>query len=84
MIPFLLVLLATCGVGWISAMHRYFPAMEDSTGIGIYCALIVVCGVIGFMVGRKDWRERKAPILEEVRRMKVELTREEAAPGNGK
>jgi len=80
----LLFLLATSGVSWINAMHRYFPAMEDSTGIIVYCALIVVSGVIGLIVGRKAWRKRKAPILEELRRMKAELTREEPDAGGGK
>jgi hypothetical protein len=73
----LLVLLATSAVSWIHAMHRYFPAMEDSTGIILFCALMIVAGVIGLISGRKDWRKRKAPILEELRRMKAELTREE-------
>jgi len=86
MIPylvFLVALLGTSGVSWLNAMHRYFPAMEDSTGILIYCALIVVAGVIGFILARKDWRKRKAPILEELRRMKAELTREEPGGDSG-
>lgn len=80
---FLFALLAVCGVSWTIGMHRYVPAMEDSTGIMIYCAIIAVAGVIGFVFGRKDWRKRKAPILEVLRRLKAELTREESENGNG-
>lgn len=78
---FVVAILVTGGVSWVHSMPRYFPALEDSTSILIYCAILVVAAVFGVIFRRKDWKKRKAPILEELRRMKAELTQEELDPG---
>ena len=61
--------------------RRSLDAFMQRRWVGL--ALIVVAGAIGFIVGRKDWRRRKAPILEELRRIRAELTREESEPSDG-
>jgi len=86
-ILYFLALLALLGASlgsWIMAMHRYFPELDDSTAILIFCALIAVSAVLGATVGLRDWKKRKAPILEELRRMKEELMRDETSEGTAR
>lgn len=71
-------------LGWLNAMHRYLPGMSDATGIMLYCGLMLASGAVGTVLARKDWHRRKRPILEELRRLKDDLLREEAENGTSR
>ncbi len=83
MVPYLILLTVTCGLAWLSAFHRYFSAMDESVGIILFCLFMVGAGLFGFVVGKRDWQKRKAPIVEEIKRMRTELMQEETNGSKG-
>jgi len=76
-LPFIVIASAASGMAWMSAFRRYFPSLEPSVGLISFCSFWVVVCAVGGVIGRRDWKRRRAPILQEIRRLRAELNAEE-------
>lgn len=60
-------------LGWLSGKDRYFPSMDPGAALILYGAVVAVALVAGLIVGVKEWKMRKAPLLRQVREMRAAL-----------
>ena len=80
-VPFLVILFAASGLGWMNGISRYSPDLPPSIAIGALCLLWVCALLVGFHHRKVVWKRTKAPIWEAVKNIKSELTKQELSPG---
>jgi hypothetical protein len=57
----------------MNGAQRYLPDLEWSTALILYGVFwTIVCGA-ATLLGRADWRKKRAPILGEIRRLRLDL-----------
>jgi len=72
-VPYLLILMVTCAFAFLTGMERYFPSLEPRVGIVLFAIFFLVVVAVGLLFGWKEWKRRKAPLLSEIREMRVHL-----------
>jgi drug/metabolite transporter (DMT)-like permease len=72
-VPYFLILVVTCAFAFLTANERYFPSLEPRVGIVLFAIFFLVVLAVGLLFGWKKWKRRKAPLLSEIREMRVHL-----------
>jgi drug/metabolite transporter (DMT)-like permease len=75
-IPYLLILVVTCDLASKTAMERYFPSLEPKVGTVLTAVYFVIVLIVALLLGWKDWKRRKEPLLREAREMRIHLSNE--------
>ena len=87
MVAGVVLLLLGAAAAWMSAGARYFPDLPQSTLLASFAvfvgAVLAASLAVGLTVTRAEWKKRKAPIWEELKRLKAELSREESERNGG-
>lgn len=75
----LLVLGVSGGLYFDDALlRRYVDPEHQALGIALYCLWYLLVCAAGFTFSYRNWKRDKAPLLEEIQRIKAELTADEA------
>lgn len=72
-VPLFVVITFAGGLGWMIGAERYLPALERSAALILFAVFWVIVCAVAVVVGRVDWRKNRAPIFEEIRRLRLEL-----------
>ncbi len=76
MIPYLIVLVGTGTAAMVTAAERYLPSLDRATILVIASVLFVVALAAGSLIGWKDWKRTKEPLLRKVQEMQANLNNE--------
>jgi predicted neutral ceramidase superfamily lipid hydrolase len=71
-----LYLMAFCVTGalaWLNAKNRYFPGMDQGTALLLFGIIIAAALAVGLVAGIRQWRNRNAPLLRQIREMLADL-----------
>jgi hypothetical protein len=71
--PIFVIAIFAGGLGWMNGVQRYQPELDRSTGLILYGILLAIVVAGGAVIGRAKWKKKRAPILEEIRRLQAEL-----------
>ena len=75
-IPLSLVLAVAATLGFMAAAERYFPSLDRIVAVEIMAVIVAWGAAVGWMMRRKQWRQR-LPVVEEARRLLVMFEQEE-------
>ncbi len=82
-LPFFLAVVVFAGLGWMTAFQRYFPSLGLAAGILAYVVLILFAAVVSGVIAFRYWKNSQAPLVNEIRRLKLELKEETAVSEDG-
>jgi drug/metabolite transporter (DMT)-like permease len=72
-VPYLLILVVTSAFAFLTGIERYFPSLDPEVGILLFAIFFVIVLALGLLFGWKEWKRRKAPLLDEIRAMRTDL-----------
>lgn len=81
-VPYLVVVTVAGAMAWMNGFERYLPYVEPSARLASFCVFWILAFTAGVVLGARDWKKRKAPILREIRRLRTEITSEEQERSN--
>jgi len=77
---FVPIFLLTAALIWFAsrnAFERYLPGVAPSLATLVPILVLAAACVAGVVLGRRRWAKKRAPILDEIRRIKAALAAEE-------
>lgn len=75
-VPFFVIATLTAGLGWMNGFARYFSYLDESTGLLAFVVFWLVACIFAVAFGLLWWKKHRAPLLDEIRRLRSELASE--------
>ncbi len=72
-IPYLIALVGTSTAAMVTAAERYLPSLDPATILIIASVLFAVALGAGSLIGWRDWKKTKEPLLRKVQEMQANL-----------
>jgi hypothetical protein len=68
------IVTVTSGLAWMVGLDRYFPSLDKSTGLVAFVVFWAIVSLVSVVFGILEWKRNRAPILEDIRMLRRELT----------